>query len=213
MLHLLPHHRKNENQIAKLITPRTITKLSCMEVHNQAFKEDTFIQMGRRGGVAEMGAQAVLLSQTSAEAAEAVEWTGGIPQSKKSQPQARLQSPGFRHQEDRFPLPLAIKTSGSCGSIRNSQIFTTLLKGPAQSQNICKITHSRIHHWGSSWKSTSHTWEGGEVTGNWASAGQNARSQAMALSPLQALPTQPQSSEVGALPWQLPKAPPHIIYR
>ena len=49
----------------------------------------------------------------------------GYPGSKRSWPQARLQSPGFQHQEDKPPLPLAIKTSECWGSGRNCQIFTT----------------------------------------------------------------------------------------
>ena len=55
--------------------------------------------------------------------------------------------------------------------------------------------------------------EWSEVTGNRASARQTSRSQAVTLSSLRALPIEPQGSKVGALPWQLPKALTHTIYR
>ena len=50
--------------------------------------------------------------------------------SERSQPQARQQSPGFQHWEDKSPLPLAVKTSGGWEGGRNFRIFAG--KGPTQ---------------------------------------------------------------------------------
>ena len=49
-------------------------------------------------------------------------WEGYL-RSEQSQPQARLHSPGFQHQEDKPPLPPAVKTGGCWGSRRNCCIF------------------------------------------------------------------------------------------
>ena len=50
--------------------------------------------------------------------------------SKRFQPRGRPHSPGLRHQEDKSPECLAVKTNGGWGGGRQGQIFRILhLKG------------------------------------------------------------------------------------
>ena len=109
--------------------------------------------------------------------------------SEQSQPQARPHSPESQHRDDRSPSLLAVETSGGWGGRRNCRIFRRVyLKDWNRLKMYAIPRHSGTHHQGNSWKGTSHIWEVGEMTENGTSAGQTFRSQAMALSPLQALP-------------------------
>ena len=72
---------------------------------NQEFKEATFIQMSRWGGVMKTSREAVVAAVERAVPHSCVvdknqeRYFG----SKQSQPQARPHSPGFQHQEDKPP--------------------------------------------------------------------------------------------------------------
>ena len=95
---------------------------------NQGFKEDTFIQTGRRGGVAE--GQRDGLAQNNGGSSSRSGMDSG-DNFGASDPSPRLHSPGFQHWEDRFPLPQAVKTSG-IGAVEETARFLSP-KGPAQS--------------------------------------------------------------------------------
>ena len=141
-------------------------------------------------------------------------WEGYLG-SEQSQPHARPHSPGFKHLEHKSPLLLTVKTSGGRDSRRNCWVFRRLrLKGP---NNLRKYANPRTL--GFSTRAT-----GGRATVayrewvKWLEVGQVPNTPPKARQwhgPLSepSPHTEPQSSEEVALPWRLPKAPPHTIYR
>ena len=75
-------HRRNYNQISKLITPELSEKQAVWKSNNQGFKEDTFIQTDRKGTVVETGREVVQHGKVAVvglAAAEAAEQMGRTP--------------------------------------------------------------------------------------------------------------------------------------
>ena len=111
-----------------------------MKSNNQGLKEATFIRISRRGADVEINREVLSLVWHREVAVEewAVPWSReldknweGYLRSEQSQPQARLHSPGFQHQEDKYLSLLAVKTSGGWRSRRYCGILRRLhLKGP-----------------------------------------------------------------------------------
>ena len=112
----LHNQKKDNNQFKNKKQPDLPENHTVWKSDNHGIKEETLVQIGRRGGDGQPGKRGHAAKQQLADGQlvdcvaphPCVEGTTGE--------QDRPRNPGFQHQENRASKPLAVKICGSCTS-------------------------------------------------------------------------------------------------